>query len=413
MGTKIIAAILFANSAVFAQIKQSDIAKDGREPITFRFLQAIDPTNSKSVQLAEKGYDAVTEVGDAVNTAKTLSDLSSGKMSLNPFDAGYTTAVNAAVGDYTSATGGFTRNINKTLERIQNVLDAVTDRVNRWRTTLPLLDSYAQSAGSILENTVEHISTFHVSDLWDLDQKFFVKLEANVAEGHTLAKSFFYFLYSRYSGVNKWGGILDAWYENRVRKLPMDHYYNKYGTPVKTLAQLPEEERLDYKIIQESFMAYKRMELMSKEEYECDIEQLDCACNPKENECGPKTMREWYKTTFMNVLRDPKSTLADIEKAAQQIENRRVEIAAKRKIISESKMRIEMRVVDVVTQRGEVKTGSSQKRACQQWAAALFDKDHDKYPGFSRDVCNEMASPGPGGRPIPTGALDVEEPITP
>jgi hypothetical protein len=265
------------------------------------------------------------------------------------------------------------------------------------------LETYGKTAGHILESTVRHISSFEISDLWDLDQTFFIKLETDVSQGYNLGLSFFSYLDSRGDGIDKWGGIFHAYIYSW--SVPYIATYNYYGIQPKTVNDLPEDERLDEKAVLEAGIGFQRIQIIEADEQQCDPNdvRLDCNCKDASRKtCGPYTLREYYMKSYMDVMQDPTTSMADIEKLTQQIESRRYAVAAKRKILTEVKSRLQMRVNDV-DEKKDALEGAAQNTACHNWSQILFDQNHTAYPSFNQSVCDEIGTRDANGNIVPTG----------
>lgn len=387
---KFAAAILLWGGLVAAQttsgtFNQQDSKEKGAYGVAGKM---IDITNDKSVQTAVTAYDAKKDVESVKGAIQTYK---AAKAAQNTSPTGIAlTAAKDEMLKYKSSVVGLATWVNNTLKKVQSVLDNVSDRVNRWRTTLPMLRGYAESAGDFVENTTEYISSFEISDLWDLDQTFFRGLEDRVKYGNGLAMSFYYYILQRKDGFGQWSHFFDAFYYDRG--VPYTYIYERYGLIQPEIKDLPNEERVGMMAVMEAKVGMERLDMLGKGEYACDEDDPDLECNcPAGSTCKPSTKRELTMKKLMDGFNNPKITTEDMDKLMEQLQNRRLQIASKRKVIQEVKARMAMRYNDVLSYRQAVR-GKTQNAACLSSKALLFDKYHLSSPKYLPNTCDDVAT---------------------
>lgn len=367
--------------------------QSSREKGGFAILgNMVDPTNNKSLSTAMDAYDLKEDVKsikptiDALKAAKTAQNAD--PMSLA------TSSLKDQLGKYRGSLIGWQNLVRESLDKIQNVLSQVSERVNKWRTTVPLLEGYADNAGSIIENTVEHIGSFEISDLWDLDQKFFTELEDNVIQGKGLAMSFAMFLYMRKDGFGAWSHFFDAFYKEY--QSPYLPYFKEYNLMPVTINQLPNEDRIGMVALMEAKIGMDRLNQLSKGETECDPEDpaLDCDPSPEckvAGTCKPFTKREEMMKILAEGFKNTKITTEDMDKLTELIQGRRLQIASKRKVIEEVRARMMLRVNDVLSYQ-QATIAKAQTDACLAQKAQLFDPNHLSNPKYLPNTCDDVAT---------------------
>lgn len=349
----------------------------------------IDITNDESIQTAIKAYDTKKEV-ESVKSAIDAYKAADAAQNASPTGIA-TSAAKDQLFKYKSSVIGTSSWINNTLKKVQNVLDNVSDRVNRWRTTLPMLRSYSETAGNFLENSYEYLGSFEISDLWDLDQTFFRGMEDRVRYGKGLGLSFAFYILRRKDGFGRLGHMFDAFYGSNS-EIPFNSVYTTYSLARPEIKDLKNEDRVGMLVVFEGKVGMDRLDLLSKGEYVCDPSdpELDCNC-PEGATCKPSTRRELDMSKVVAGLKNPRITTEEIDKLGQTIEERRLQLAAKRKVVQEIKARMQVKFNDVLAY-SKAMQGQSQNVACLSQKALLFDKDHSTSPKYQANTCDDVAT---------------------
>ena len=363
--------------------------KDQQEKGAFGVAgKMVDVTNDKSVQTAVTAYDTKKEIEGVQTVVQTYK---AGNAAQNASPTGLAlSAAKDQMFKYRSSVVGVTRMIDGAAKTVQKVLDNISDRVNRWRTTLPMLRSYAQSAGDFVENSAEYLSSFEVSDLWDLDQKFFRGLEDRVKYGYGLGMSFFYYILNRKDGFGQFAGMFDAFYQ--PMELPYKYIYNYYSLPTPDIKDLNNEDRVGMVAIFEAQVGIERLNRLSDGEYVCDAAdpELDCSC-PEGSTCKPSTRRELTMKKIVDGFNNVRITTEDLDKIMERLQARRLEVASKRKVIQEIRARMAMRKNEALSYRAAMEA-ASQQAACLGSKAMFFDSDHLTSPKYLPNTCDDVAT---------------------
>ena len=86
------------------------------------------------------------------------------------------------------------RNVQK---KAYKVITLVSNRVDKWRTTVPKIRSYTQRTLQYADDSFNFAQTFEMSDIWDIDREFSKEFEYRVKRGTRLGTSIWDFLLSR------------------------------------------------------------------------------------------------------------------------------------------------------------------------------------------------------------------------
>lgn len=363
--------------------------KDQQEKGAFGVAgKMVDIASDKSVQTAVTVYDTKKEV-EGVQTVVQTYKAANAAQNASPTGLALSAAKDQMF-KYKSSVLGVTRMIDGAAKTVQKVLDNITDRVNRWRTTLPMLRSYAQSAGDFVENSTEYLASFEVSDLWDLDQKFFRGMEDRAKYGYGLGMSFFYYILSRRDGFGKFAGMFDAFYQ--PMELPYKYIYNHYSLPTPDIKDLNNEDRIGMEAIFEAQIGIERLNRLGVGEYVCDEADPDLECNcPEGAQCKPSTRRELSMKTLIDGFNNVRITTEDMDKLMERLQARRLEIASKRKVVQEIRARMAMRQNEALSYRAAMEA-ASQQAACLGSKAMFFDVEHLNSPKYLPNTCDDVAT---------------------
>lgn len=142
----------------------------------------FDPDNVESINKVQSGAQAAKD-------AKRGKDLvSKGK---------YKDLLKEQFLKYQNSKVGLMNIIRKVQKKTHAVISKVSERVDKWRTTVPKIRAYTRKTLRYADDTYDYARTFEMSDLWDIDRDFSKEMEWRLRQGRRLGLSIWDFLVSR------------------------------------------------------------------------------------------------------------------------------------------------------------------------------------------------------------------------
>jgi hypothetical protein len=138
--------------------------------------------------------EQVNKVADGYTTTKTSKDVYGNIKNKN-----YKAMLTNTFSKYQNSKAGLFLHIKKFQTKVHAIISKVSQRVDRWRTTVPRLRGYKESITNFADDSYTFSRSFEMKDLWDIDRNFSREMEWRVKHGHTLGTSIWDFLLSRIS----------------------------------------------------------------------------------------------------------------------------------------------------------------------------------------------------------------------
>ncbi|MDQ3003696.1 MAG: hypothetical protein M3Y08_20860 [Fibrobacterota bacterium] len=144
--------------------------------------QFFDPENLDNINTLQSGASA------AKDTKKGADRIKSGK---------YKDAATDAFSKYQNSKVGLMNIIRNYQKKAYKIINLVSARVDKWRTTVPKIRSYTQRTIQYADDSFNFAKTFEMSDLWDIDRNFSKEMEYRAKKGQVLGTSIYDFLVTR------------------------------------------------------------------------------------------------------------------------------------------------------------------------------------------------------------------------
>ena len=139
--------------------------------------------------------DNLENIGKVQSGAQTAHD---GMQAKKLYDQGkYKDMLQNAFLKYQNSKVGLMTLLSKIQKKVSAVLEKASERVDKWRTTVPKIRSYAQKTQRYMDDSYDFAKTFELSDLWDIDRNFSKEMEWRLSQGRRLGLSIWDFLISR------------------------------------------------------------------------------------------------------------------------------------------------------------------------------------------------------------------------
>ncbi len=226
---------------------------------------------------------------------------------------------------YQNSKVGLMNLIRKVQKKTFDVIQMASERVDKWRTTVPKLRAYTRRTLRYADDTYDFAKSFEMSDLWDIDRDFSKEMEWRLKQGRRLGLSILDFLSSRVQrdeflqGLEK---ILFPDYSAELDKSAL-HGFRYEDHP-------SESEKVPIFIIHECLDVLNTVQQMAEAEL-------------SPSEAVPTMSQEAFDThRIRQALFDPKSGYTDQVSLRQDILNKQYEVSLRRSIVQDKMARLEI-----------------------------------------------------------------------
>ncbi|HLP40337.1 MAG TPA: hypothetical protein VK465_02415 [Fibrobacteria bacterium] len=199
------------------------LAQETQEEQSAPVGQFLDPENVEQANNLAEGYTTAKTGKDAYGTIKN------GK---------YKALATDLFSRYQNSKAGLFVQVKKYQQKIHGVISKVSQRVDRWRTTVPRLRAYKERVVHFADDSYTFARTFEMNDLWDIDRDFSREMEWRVQSGRRLGTSIWDYLIRRIAGPDFLSQLEDTFFpdfELELNKSSLHGYYyhNEHSTSEK------------------------------------------------------------------------------------------------------------------------------------------------------------------------------------
>ena len=270
----------------------------------------FDPDNLEAASKAQTGAQTTR---DAMQ-AKKLYD--QGK---------YKDMLQATFQKYQNSKVGLMATLRKVQQKTSAVLSKASQRVDKWRTTVPKIRAYTRKTLRFADDSYDFAKTFEMSDLWDIDRDFSKEIEWRIKHGRRLGLSIWDFLVARIERKDFLKGIEDILFHDYLEEL------NRHAVKGFNYTDDPSEsEKVPLLVLQESLDVLGTVQLMAEEEM-----------SPSEEVSG-MSRAQFLDHRIREALFDPKSGYTDQVSIRQDILNRQYEIVTRRSLVRDRIARLDI-----------------------------------------------------------------------
>ena len=155
--------------------------------------QETDQTSAPLGQFFDPdNLDNINKLQGAASTAKdTKKGIDLAK------DGKYKDVAVDAFSKYQNSKVGLMNILQNFQKKASKIINLVSERVDKWRTTVPKIRAYTQKTLRYADDSYNFAKTFEMSDLWDIDRNFSKEMEYRIKKGQMLGTSIYDFLVSR------------------------------------------------------------------------------------------------------------------------------------------------------------------------------------------------------------------------
>lgn len=270
----------------------------------------FDPDNLESINKAQSGAQSAQEA----MRAKKLYDQGKFKdMAQDLFSK------------YQNSKVGLMTHLSRVQKKIYNVLQKASQRVDKWRTTVPKIRAYAQKTQRYMDDSYDFAKTFELSDLWDIDRNFSKEMEWRLKQGRRLGLSIWDFLLSRIERKGFLEGIENILFPDYTEQL------NRSALGGFVYLDDPSEsERVPIFVLHESLNVLNTVQEMAEAEI-----------TPSEEAPG-LTRQQFLDRRLREALFDTKAGYVDQVSLRQDILNRQYEIAVRRSLLKDKSAELDL-----------------------------------------------------------------------
>lgn len=270
----------------------------------------FDPDNLEAASKAQTGAQTTR---DAMQ-AKKLYD--QGK---------YKDMLQATFQKYQNSKVGLMATLRKVQQKTSAVLSKASQRVDKWRTTVPKIRAYTRKTLRFADDSYDFAKTFEMSDLWDIDRDFSKEMEWRIKHGRRLGLSIWDFLVARIERKDFLKGIEDILFPDYLEEL------NRHAVKGFNYTDDPSEsEKVPLLVLQESLDVLGTVQQMAEAEL-----------SPSEEVPG-MSRAQFLDHRIREALFDPKSGYTDQVSIRQDILNRQYEIATWRSLVRDRIARLDI-----------------------------------------------------------------------
>lgn len=138
------------------------------------------------VEQAKKVVGVTQGTKEAVDMAKNLKNINLKEKAIDK--------LKGSLIQYKNSRQSFIQFISGVTDKVTDVLDRASKRVNMWRTTEPTLIAFGEEMKQMADNTIKVFSEFRPKDLVDIDRKWSRKMEDQLISDKRFTLGCIYFL---------------------------------------------------------------------------------------------------------------------------------------------------------------------------------------------------------------------------
>ena len=307
----------------------------------------FDPDNLEAANKAQTGAQTTREVMQA----KKLYE--QGK---------YKDMLQATFQKYQNSKAGLMATLRKVQQKTSAVLSKASQRVDKWRTTVPKIRAYTRRTLRFADDSYDFAQTFEMSDLWDIDRDFSKEMEWRIKHGRRLGLSIWDFLVSRIERKDFLQGIEDILFPDYVAELNRRALKGFNYTDESS-----ESEKVPLMVLHESLDVLGTIHQMAEAEY-----------SPSEEVPG-MSRGQFQDHRIRQALFDPKSGYTDQVGIRQDILNRQYELAARRSLVRDRIARLDILWGRLAAQKLEAKERTTKVMADEVGALSGVKIDPDAW----------------------------------
>lgn len=283
----------------------------------------IDPENLENIGKVQSGAETARD-------AKRAKDLAGqGK---------YKDMVQAQFQKYQNSKVGLITVVRKIQKKTHAVIQKASERVDKWRTTVPKIKSYTRKTLRYADDSYDFARTFEMSDLWDIDRDFSREMEWRLRQGRRLGLSIWDFLVSRINREGFLKGIEAILFPDYVEQLNRSALKGFHYTDEPSGA-----EKVPIMVLHESLDVLNVVQQMAESQL-------------SPSEVAPGLSRQQFDNhRIREALFDQRSGYTDQAALLQDIRNKQYEIAVQRSIVRDHMARLEILWGRIAAQKLEAK----------------------------------------------------------
>ncbi len=337
---QLLTVLFFLTSIIHSQTEEHD---EQSAPVG----QFLDPDN---VEQASKFADGYT-------TAKTGKDtygnLKNGK---------YKTIATDLFSKYQNSKAGLFFQIKKYQGKIHKIIAKVSQRVDRWRTTVPRLRAYRERVVNFADDSYSFSRTIEARDLWDIDRNFSKEMEGRLRQGRALGTNIWDYLLNRISGPSYMMGLQNIFFpdfEAELNKSSINGFYytNEHSS----------SEKIPIFVMNECFSVMGVVKDISED-------QLSGLAD------GPAAMKQSQDNKALReALMSDQSSYTDQLQVRQDILNKLYEVNNKRSILRDRMAYLDLLWGRIAQQNVEARQSSTNSLAKEISAITKLELDPDNY----------------------------------
>jgi len=285
--------------------------------------QFFDPDNLDNINKLQGAASAAKDTKKGVELAK---------------DGKYKDVAVDAFSKYQNSKVGLMNIIQNYQKKASKIINLVSERVDKWRTTVPKIRAYAQKTLQYADDSFNFAKTFEMSDLWDIDRDFSKEMEYRLKKGQILGTSIFDFLMSRVESKPFLEGlerILNPDYQETLSKSALRGFH--YDDVPSKMEKVP------------IFVLNECMNTMGV------VKQITEGQYAPAKDAPALTQQQYDNKRIREALFDPGSGYTDQISLRQDILNKQYEIATQRAILKDKIAYLEILWGQVAAQKIEQK----------------------------------------------------------
>jgi hypothetical protein len=267
--------------------------------------------------------DNLENIGKVQSGAQTARDAKRGKDLAS--QGKYKDLLQEQFLKYQNSKVGLMNIIRKVQQKTHAVISKVSQRVDKWRTTVPKLRAYTRKTLRYADDSYDFARTFEMSDLWDIDRDFSREMEWRLRQGRRLGLSIWDFLVSRIDRKGFLESLERILFPDYVDQLGRSGLYGFHYDDRPS-----EAEKVPLLVLHESLDVLATAQQMA----EAQLSPSEAAPDLSRQAFDNRRLRE--------ALFDSKSGYVDQVALRQDILNKQYEITVKRSLVRDKVARLEL-----------------------------------------------------------------------
>lgn len=270
----------------------------------------FDPDNAENVNKVQSG-------------AQTAKDAKKGKDLVS--QGKYKDLLQEQFLKYQNSKVGLMNLIRKVQQKTHAVISKASEKVDKWRTTVPKIRAYTQKTLRYTDDTYDFAKTFEMSDLWDIDRNFSKEMEYRLRNGRRLGLSIWDFLLSRIDRKGFLEGVEGILFPNYMESLGRSGLFgfNYDDRP-------SEAEKVPLLVLHESLDVLATAQQMAESQL-------------SPSEIAPDLSRQQFENhRIREALFDARSGYTDQVALRQDILNKQYEITVQRSLVKDKVAQLEI-----------------------------------------------------------------------